>query len=57
MTKLYLFPDKPDTLAQFQDLLSAKLKKLRFERSIKMPNRICDGYMADETPSGGGYLA
>jgi DNA invertase Pin-like site-specific DNA recombinase len=29
-TKLYLFPDKPDTLAQFQDLLSAKLKKLRF---------------------------
>lgn len=30
VTKLYLFPDKPDTLAQFQDLLSAKLKKLRF---------------------------
>ena len=29
-TNLYLFPDKPDTLTQFQDLLSAKLKKLYF---------------------------
>ncbi|MEO1133223.1 MAG: recombinase family protein, partial [Cyanobacteria bacterium J06639_1] len=29
-TKLYLFPDEPDTLAQFQDLLSEKLEKLRF---------------------------
>jgi excisionase family DNA binding protein len=29
-TKLYLFPDQLDTLTQFQDLLSGKLKKLRF---------------------------
>lgn len=29
-TKLYLFPDQSDTLTQFQDLLSGKLKKLRF---------------------------
>jgi DNA invertase Pin-like site-specific DNA recombinase len=29
-TKLYLFPDVPDTLTQFQDLLSEKLEKLRF---------------------------
>jgi len=29
-TNLYLFPDKPNTLTQFQDLLSAKLKKLHF---------------------------
>jgi DNA invertase Pin-like site-specific DNA recombinase len=29
-TNLYLFPDKPDTLTQFQDLLSANLKKLYF---------------------------
>ncbi len=29
-TKLYLFPDAPDTLTQFQDLLSEKLEKLRF---------------------------
>jgi hypothetical protein len=29
-TNLYLFPDKPNTLIQFQDLLSAKLKKLHF---------------------------
>ena len=29
-TNLYLFPDAPDTLTQFQDLLSEKLKKLRF---------------------------
>ena len=29
-TKLYLFPDKLDTLTQFQDLLAAKLKKLHF---------------------------
>jgi DNA invertase Pin-like site-specific DNA recombinase len=29
-TKLYLFPDRPDTLSQLQDLLSAKLKKLHF---------------------------
>lgn len=29
-TNLYLFPDAPDTLTQFQDLLSEKLEKLRF---------------------------
>jgi DNA invertase Pin-like site-specific DNA recombinase len=29
-TKLYLFPDKPDTLNQFKDLISGKLKKLNF---------------------------
>jgi DNA invertase Pin-like site-specific DNA recombinase len=29
-TKLYLFPDQPDTLTQFQDLVSEKLQKLRF---------------------------
>ncbi|HEY9642569.1 MAG TPA: recombinase family protein [Coleofasciculaceae cyanobacterium] len=29
-TKLYLFPDHPDTLTQFQDLVSENLKHLRF---------------------------
>ena len=29
-TKLYLFPDSPDTLAQFQDLIAGTLKKLHF---------------------------